>query len=77
MTAITLGSLITRRSIFIGAAASLVCASAIVRIASLMPVRGLILPVERPLGTRLHALTGCDSIAGAREFCAGRQSLWQ
>ena len=34
-------SLVTRRSIFIGAAASLICAPAIVRAASLMPVRGL------------------------------------
>ena len=33
--------LITRRSIFIGAAASLICAPAIVRAASLMPVRRL------------------------------------
>jgi hypothetical protein len=53
MTAITPdhhhGSLITRRSIFIGAAASLICAPAIVRTVSLMPVRGLILPIERPL----------------------------
>jgi hypothetical protein len=45
----------TRRSIFIGAAASLICAPAIVRAASLMPVRGLILPIKRssrldPLG---------------------------
>ena len=48
-------SLITRRSIFIGVAASLICAPAIVRAASLMPVRGLILPFKRssrldPLG---------------------------
>ena len=42
------GKLITRRSIFIGAAASLICAPAIVRAASLMPVRGLILPIKRP-----------------------------
>jgi hypothetical protein len=46
---------ITRRSIFIGAAASLIFAPAVVRAASLMPVRGLILPIERssrlsPLG---------------------------
>jgi hypothetical protein len=34
-------SLITRRSIFIGAAASLICAPAIVRAISLMPVRRL------------------------------------
>ena len=45
----------TRRSIFIGAAASLLCAPAIVRAASLMPVRSLILPIKRssrldPLG---------------------------
>ena len=42
-------SLITRRSVFIGAAASLICAPAIVRAASLMPVRSLILPIESPL----------------------------
>ena len=35
--------LITRRSIFIGAAASLFCAPAIVRAASLMPIKGVIL----------------------------------
>jgi hypothetical protein len=45
----------TRRNIFIGAAASLICAPAIVRAASLMPVRSLILPIKRssrldPLG---------------------------
>lgn len=37
-------SLITRRSIFIGAAASLLCAPAIVRAANLMPVRRLPFP---------------------------------
>jgi hypothetical protein len=37
----------TRRSIFIGAAASLICAPAIVRAASLMPVHSLILPIKR------------------------------
>ena len=45
MTAPTLNhhhdKLITRRSIFIGAAASLICAPAIVRVTSLMPVRRL------------------------------------
>ncbi len=41
--------LVTRRSIFIGAAASVIYAPAVVRAASLMPVRGLILPIERPL----------------------------
>ena len=35
----------TRRSIFIGFAASLICAPAVVRAASLMPVRSLILPI--------------------------------
>jgi len=38
-------SLITRRSIFIGAAASLICAPAIVRAANLMPVRSLRGPI--------------------------------
>jgi hypothetical protein len=37
--------LVTRRSIFIGAAASLLCAPAIVRAASLMPVRRLRVPI--------------------------------
>ena len=37
--------LITRRSIFIGAAASLICAPAIVRATSLMPVRRLRGPI--------------------------------
>ena len=36
-------SLITRRSILIGAAASLICAPAIVSIVNLMPVRRIIL----------------------------------
>jgi len=40
----------TRRSIFIGAAASLICAPAIVRAASLMPVRSLPLQFLSPLG---------------------------
>jgi hypothetical protein len=39
------GGLITRRSIFIGAAASLICAPATVRAASLMPVRRLRGPI--------------------------------
>jgi hypothetical protein len=38
----------TRRSILIGAAASLICAPAIVRAASLMPVRGLPLLLLTP-----------------------------
>ena len=40
--------LITRRSLFMGAGALLLCAPAIVRATSLMPVRSLILPTERP-----------------------------
>jgi hypothetical protein len=40
----------TRRSILIGAAASLICAPAIVRAASLMPVRGLPLQFLNPEG---------------------------
>ena len=40
----------TRRNIFIGAAAFLICAPAIVRATSLMPVRSLPLPALNPLG---------------------------
>jgi hypothetical protein len=40
----------TRRSIFIGAAAALICAPAIVRATSLMAVRGLPLQFLNPLG---------------------------
>jgi hypothetical protein len=61
-------SLITRRSIFIGAAASLLCAPAIVRAANLMPVRRLPFPygpqyagfVDR---LYLHALEGSSQAA--------------
>ena len=42
-------SLVTRRSIFIGAAASLICAPNVVRAASIMPVRGVILPTMEQL----------------------------
>lgn len=38
------GSLLARRSIIIGAAASLICAPAIVRVTNLMPVRRLPFP---------------------------------
>ena len=37
----------TRRKLLIGAAASLLCAPAIVRVGSLMPLRGIILPIDR------------------------------
>jgi hypothetical protein len=40
---------ITRRGIFLGAAASLLCAPAIVRAASLMPVRSVVLPIWEEL----------------------------
>jgi hypothetical protein len=40
-------SRITRRGILIGATATLICAPAIIRAASLMPVRQLVLPPER------------------------------
>jgi hypothetical protein len=39
---------VTRRGVLIGTAASLLCTPAIVRASSLMPVRGLIMPIERP-----------------------------
>jgi hypothetical protein len=39
---------VKRRNILIGAAASLICAPAIVRVASLMPVRGLPLQFLNP-----------------------------
>jgi hypothetical protein len=39
---------ITRRGIFVGAVGSILCAPAIVRATSLMPVRSLILPIEHP-----------------------------
>jgi hypothetical protein len=69
-------TLITRRSIFICAAASLLCAPAIVRAASLMPIRRLLFPfgpryagfVER---LYLHALEGSLQ-AGLQ---AGRTSI--
>jgi len=41
--------LITRRSILFGAAASMICAPAIVRVTSLMPVRSFVLPTMEQL----------------------------
>ena len=49
-------SLITRRSILIGAAASLICAPAIVRAANLMPVRRLPFPFGRQYAGFLERL---------------------
>ena len=40
----------TRRSILIGAVASLICAPAVVRATSLMPVRGFPLQILNPMG---------------------------
>ena len=65
----------TRRSILLGAGASLLFAPAIVRVTSLMPVRGLILPSERPYAgfcTRLffHLLDGQLSRGQPRRFHA-------
>ena len=39
--------IVTRRKLFIGAAATLFCGPSIVRASSLMPVRGVIFPIER------------------------------
>ena len=47
-------SFITRRGIFIGAAAALICAPAIVRAPSLMRVRGFILPTMEQLHPGPH-----------------------
>src|SRR6516225_7153204 len=53
---------LTRRSVFIGAAASVLCVPAIVRATSLMPVRGMIMPVERLYAGFVDRLLydGCD-----------------
>jgi hypothetical protein len=40
------GSMLTRRRIFIGGLASVICAPAIVRAESLMPIRALIVPTQ-------------------------------
>src|SRR5580704_13997092 len=40
------GSMLTRRRIFIGGVASVICAPAIVRAESLMPIRALIIPMQ-------------------------------
>jgi hypothetical protein len=58
----------TRRSIFLGGGASLLFAPAIVRATSLMPVRSLMLPIERPWAgfcERLfYHMLECDLRAG-------------
>ena len=74
----------TRRSIFIGAAVSLICAPAIVRAASLRPVRGIVFPemhqfgfVER-LYVHLHLpeITRLQNVGlSAREIAADMNAL--
>jgi len=41
------GSMLTRRRVFVGGVASMICAPAIVRAESLMPIRALIVPMQR------------------------------
>ncbi len=40
-----MASLLTRRSLIVGASTTLICAPAVVRHASLMPIHGVIVPV--------------------------------
>jgi hypothetical protein len=76
-------SLITRRSIFIGAAASLICAPAIVRVTSLMPVRRLpprFGPQYAGFVERLyfHTLDACEQackLAKRASISTAKQSL--
>jgi hypothetical protein len=46
LTLVLGGSMLTRRRIFIGGIASVICAPAIVRAESLMPIRALIVPMQ-------------------------------
>lgn len=61
----------SRRSFLIGAAASLITAPAIVRSASLMPVRGIIQPIYR--GMRVTAYAGGLTIIDGQitSICVG------
>jgi hypothetical protein len=66
----------TRRNILIGAATSLICAPAIARVTSRMPVRGLPLPELTPYGEFLRRsfYRSLDSNLRAgrmRVFCSG------
>jgi len=61
----------TRRSILIGAVASLICTSAIVRATSPMPVRGLPLQPLNPLGEFYRR---CFYHSLNRNLAAGRMS---
>ena len=60
--------LITRRSIFIGAAASLICAPAIVRVTSLMPVRR----VPPPFGPQYAGFVDVYIMMPSTGACDGR-----
>jgi hypothetical protein len=66
-------SLVTRRSIFIGATASLICAPAIVRVTNLMPVRRLPFPYGPQYAGYVDRLF-LHSIEGSLQAClrAGR-----
>jgi hypothetical protein len=52
----------SRRRIFIDAAASALCAPAIVQCTSLMPGRGVLLPLERPLSTGIQHAGFCERL---------------
>jgi hypothetical protein len=62
---------LTRRSIFVGAAVSLLYAPAIVRATSLMPVHGVILPTERPLRFGCQYAGFCERLMGTRMAFTG------
>jgi hypothetical protein len=64
-------SLITRRSIFIGAAASLICTPALVRAASLMPIRRVIVATN-PINPKKPIYLG---FAGALRLHWMKQAL--
>jgi hypothetical protein len=61
--------LITRRSIFIGPAASLLCAPAIVRAANLMPVRRLPFPVGPQSAGFVERLFFTRSKGACKQVC--------
>ena len=63
------GSRMTRRRFFLGAAASLVCAPAIIRAASIMPVRAVQLGALRPEG---EFYRGCFYRSLENDLRAGR-----
>jgi hypothetical protein len=62
-------SLLARRSILIGAAASLLCAPAILPVTSLMPVRRLPFPYGPQYAGSLNGYTFMHSSAACRQLC--------